>query len=98
MAEFNDLNNWLITKNLAEVEWYQQYAWAYYWAVNIMLTVGFGDFAAVNYQEAIFLIFIEMISCMTLAYNINCVGNLISELRKREIEKDNNLKVLRHIS
>lgn len=46
-----------------------------------MLTVGFGDISAVNYKEAICLIFIETISCMILAYNINCVGNLICTLR-----------------
>lgn len=57
-----------------------------------MLTVGFGDFAATNYQEAMCLIFIEMISCISLAYNINCVGNLISNLRQQSLEKTRNLK------
>lgn len=35
---------------------------------------------------------------MTLAYNINCVGNLISELRQRKIEKENDIKVLMNIT
>lgn len=57
-----------------------------------MLTVGFGDIAATNVMEAGCLIFIEMISCITLAYNINCVGNLINNLRQQQVEKNNNQK------
>ena len=45
---------------------------------NIMLTVGFGDISATNTTEAIFLIFIETLSCITLAYNISCLGSIIS--------------------
>ena len=43
-----------------------------------MLTVGFGDIAAANIYEAATLIFIETVSCITLAYNISTVGALIS--------------------
>jgi hypothetical protein len=57
-----------------------------------MLTVGFGDLAATNYQEALCLVFIEMISCISLAYNINCVGSLISNLRQQSQEKTRNTK------
>jgi hypothetical protein len=46
-----------------------------------MLTVGFGDLSASNVTEATCLIFIETISCITLAYNISCVGSIISELK-----------------
>lgn len=63
-----------------------------------MLTVGFGDISAVNYKEAICLIFIETISCMILAYNINCVGNLICTLRQRSIDKHKSLKVVRELT
>jgi hypothetical protein len=51
----------------------------------MMLTVGFGDLAATNYKEAVILTLIEMISCMALAYNINCVGNLISNIRSQDL-------------
>jgi hypothetical protein len=46
-----------------------------------MLTVGFGDISATNSREAIILIFVETLSCITLAYNINCVGSIISQMR-----------------
>lgn len=33
-----------------------------------------------------------MVSCITLAYNINCVGNLMGSLRARDLEKNKNLR------
>lgn len=39
-----------------------------------MLTVGFGDISATNVHEALVMIFIETLSCIVLAYNINKVG------------------------
>jgi hypothetical protein len=46
-----------------------------------MLTVGFGDLCATNKTEAGILIFIETISCITLAYNISCVGSIIGQIK-----------------
>ena len=71
--------------NALEAAWYEKYSWAYYWGTTIMLTVGFGDIAVVNYKEALCLTMIEAISCIALAYNINCVGNLISNIRAEGI-------------
>lgn len=76
----------------AGANWFECYVWGYYWGTTIMLTVGFGDIAATNSMEAGCLIFIEMFSCITLAYNINCVGNLVNNLRQQQVEKNNNLK------
>jgi len=50
-----------------------------------MLTVGFGDITAANFQEAICLVLIETFSCLALAYNINCVGNLITNIKSQDI-------------
>lgn len=63
-----------------------------------MLTVGYGDFVATNYKEAICLIFIQMFSCITLAYTINCVGNLVSNIRQQGNEKNKNLKIFHQMS
>ena len=94
----DEKDNWLKKVNALESVWYEQYSWAYYWGTTIMLTVGFGDISAVNYKEAICLTFIEAISCITLAYNINCVGNLISNIRSESIEKEKKQKTLKHLS
>ena len=92
MADVDPTDNWMTAKNLTHAPWYECYIWSYYWAVNIMLTVGFGDIHATNYKEATCLIFIESISCLVLAYNINCVGTLISSIRQQDQEKSKTYK------
>lgn len=46
-----------------------------------MLTVGFGDFSATNSSEALVLIFVETTSCIILAYNINIVGSILTDIK-----------------
>ena len=84
MANVSPNNNWIIQKGLESAEWYEKYIWSYYWSTTIMLTIGFGDITPKSYQEALIMIFIETISCIILAYNINCVGTLISNIRIQE--------------
>lgn len=80
MAQLSE-NNWYHKVNIQNSGWATKYIWGYYWGTNIMLTVGFGDISASNEIEAITLIFIETISCITLAYNISCVGSIIGEIK-----------------
>ena len=94
----NEKENWLSKVNAMRAPWYEQYSWAYYWGTTIMFTVGFGDISAVNYQEAWLVVLIQTFSCITLAYNLNCVGALISNLRAEEIEKVKKQKILKHLS
>lgn len=92
MTYLDPRNNWWVSHNIANTLWYTRYIYGYYWGTNIMLTVGFGDYVATNEGEALILIFVEMVSCITLAYNINCVGNLMNGLRARDLEKNKNLR------
>lgn len=50
--------SWWQVYNITEEPWYVRYIFGYYWGINIMLTVGFGDFVATNWKEALCLIFI----------------------------------------
>ena len=87
-----DGNNWYHKVDIQNEDWRTKYIWGYYWGTNIMLTVGFGDISASNVIEASTLIFIETISCITLAYNINCVGSIIGEIKAENEEKKKKLK------
>lgn len=58
-----------------------------------MLTVGFGDLVAYNYKEAICLVFIETFSCMAFAYNINCIGSIIQQIRAKDAERSQKSKI-----
>lgn len=46
-----------------------------------MLTVGFGDMVPTNSDEAVWLIFIEIVSCVAFSYNISCLGSIIGNIR-----------------
>lgn len=85
MALLNSNQNWLIDHHIANAPWHIRYIWGVYWGTTIMLTVGFGDFAATSHQEAICLTFIEMISCISLSYNINCVGNILNNIKSEKL-------------
>lgn len=98
MATMDIENSWYQKKGIVDADWLPKYIWAYYWGVNIMLTVGFGDLVATNHQEAVWLIFIEIFSVMCLAYNINWIGTLISNIRAQDIEKGKNLKTFKQLS
>lgn len=37
-------NNWLYLNKISNLPWNERYFYAFYWAVTIMMTVGFGDF------------------------------------------------------
>ena len=57
-----------------------------------MLTVGFGDIVPKNSAEALSLIFIETMSCIVLAYNINRVGIVIQKIRSTRTRIMNYIK------
>ncbi len=98
MAGIDDQNNWMIKKQIINSAWYEKYAWSYYWATTTMLTVGFGDLSATTYKEAIIMVLIQTISVMALAYNINCIGTLINNIRSQDLEKSKNFKVFRKLA
>lgn len=92
ITQIQPQRSWYQKIGIQNSEWFIKYVWGYYWGTNIMLTVGFGDISANNYYEAILLIFIQTFSCITLAYNINCVGALISSIRREQQDKNSKLK------
>ena len=98
MAKITPEDNWMRSKGISGASWSEQYVWAYYWATTIMLTIGFGDMVPVSWQEAVCMIFVETISCMVLAYNINCVGSLISNIRAQDLETEKQLKVFKKLA
>jgi hypothetical protein len=63
-----------------------------------MLTVGFGDLVACNYQEAVCLIFIQTFSCLIIAYNVNCVGSIISNIRFLDQQKHKKIKIFKKLT
>jgi hypothetical protein len=98
MAGMDPTNNWLLQKGLLGSPWIERYVWSVYWATNIMLTVGFGDIAAANHQEATCLIFIETLSCIIMAYNINRVGSIINNIRLEDQNRCKKFKIFQKLT
>lgn len=98
MSNLSQNDNWIVNKHLISRPWYERYIWSYYWGTTIMLTIGFGDIVPSNWQEALCMVFIETISCIVLAYNISCVGTLISNIRSQDVEKSKNLKIFKKLA
>jgi hypothetical protein len=44
------------------------------------------------------MIFIETISCIVLAYNINRLGNIIQKIRSYDLEQINNMKTFNQMN
>lgn len=98
MAGMDVQNNWLMKKGLVDAPWIERYVWSVYWATNIMLTVGFGDISAANHQEATCLIFIETLSCIIMAYNINRVGSIINNIRLEDQNRSKKFKIFKKLT
>ena len=92
IADAQSGRNWLKANGLAHLPWMEKYVWSYYWAINIMFTVGFGDISAVTSVEAASMIFIETTSCIVLAYNISKVGGIIKAIKSYDEDKEHNIK------
>ena len=86
-------NSWVYAQNIQNLEWFEKYIWANYWATAIMLTVGFGDIVASNTSEALAMIFISMMGCILFTYNINSVGQILNNIKSCETEKETNIKI-----
>ena len=44
------------------------------------------------------VVVIQASSCIYLAYNINCVGTLVSNIRAEDVEKNKKQKIPKHLS
>lgn len=63
-----------------------------------MLTVGFGDITPSNYHEAVWVIIIEIVSCIAFSYNISCLGTLIGSIRAQGEQIGKNRKVFENFA
>ena len=88
--------NWMENLGIYDKDWSEKYAWAYFWAMSTML--GFGNATPANPKEAIFISIIQCFSCILLAYNINYVGTLITNISKQNEDKEKNLKISKRLA
>ena len=92
-------NSWMFKyNNIADSNRWVKYLYSFYWAVTIIVTVGFGDITVANVGEAVFVAGIMLTGCLMFAYNISEVGRIIGLLNESTIEMRNELSVLRRLA
>lgn len=79
-------DNWLINNHLINATWNTRYLYSLYWAVVVMMTVGFGDITPTNNFEITFCIVAIFTGCALFAYNLNSIGILLQKIYKDENE------------
>ena len=57
---------------------------SFYYAVTLMLTVGFGDIVAQNNLEKIFTSISILLACACFGYIMNVIGNVLNTLSEKE--------------
>ncbi|KAL4463281.1 hypothetical protein ABPG74_007282 [Tetrahymena malaccensis] len=74
--------NWLDKLGISSNLYYEKYIYSIYWSITTMTTVGYGDIAATNYIEALFIAINMILFSCVFAYSINNIGFILQEIEK----------------
>lgn len=74
------------SKELNDRHWVEKYCWAFYYAIETMTTVGYGDISPTNIFEAGLLIILMVTSSVTFAVTFNTIGTIIQDIYKNRTE------------
>lgn len=69
---------WLQEYSLIDASVYEQYIASFYFFIETMTTVGYGDFRPISPNERLYQIFCMLISCGIFAYIIGSLGKILS--------------------
>ena len=59
-----------------------------------MITLGYGDIVPITIIERIYVICITFISCGVFGYTVNTIGNIVSEITKKNTDFKIKMSVL----
>ena len=94
--QFGMDQTWLFmdNKNILNSDWKNQYLYSFYWAVVVMMTVGFGDIVPRNIVEVSFCIIAIFTGCALYAYNLNKIGIILQNIYREENEFKEELRII----
>ncbi|EWS73672.1 cyclic nucleotide-binding domain protein (macronuclear) [Tetrahymena thermophila SB210] len=69
--------NWLQHINIENSAYYIKYIYSFYWAINTITTIGYGDIVATNYSEALYISINTIIFSCVFIFSINNIGQIL---------------------
>lgn len=70
------------------------YVGGIYFVSITVITIGFGDIHPVNSKERIFVIVMCLLACGVFAYSLNRIGDIISNISKKQRQFKRQMTVL----
>ncbi|CAD8104943.1 unnamed protein product [Paramecium primaurelia] len=74
-----------IDEYVKEPDMFSIYNYAFYWAVQTMITVGYGDLTPQNNAERICANISMFLACGVFAFSFNSIGLMLSNLNSRQV-------------
>jgi len=94
LMDFPD-DSWVIQEDVMDKEVFFQYTIAFYWALQTLTTVGFGDITIVSVEERIFAIMWMIIGIAFYSYAIGNMTNFIDNMDADREQLNQKLAVLK---
>ena len=83
----SNTTTWLDYANIKHFEWSTRYYYSLFWAVSVMVTIGFGEkVSPQNNAELMMGVLIFLGSALFYGFTINCMREIFDEMAKHERE------------
>ena len=89
--------NWMIHINIMDEDLIVKYISSFYFIIETMTTVGYGDIICISSIERFFQLILLSIGIVSYSFIITKIGNYVMKKSKEEIELDKNINKLEQV-